>query len=187
MKRILIALLVGLLAGPGILSGALAQDPPAQPPPPAPGQEEVPPGELQRAMRDYFANRLRAELALSDEQAEQILPRIEQLERERAASRQTRIDTVRQLRWGLEHGAGDDELQQLLDHLEQTEHDLQARQREAFSEIDQVLSVRQRVQLRFFVERFTRTMRERINQLRGGARPGREPGRRPPRRAPDAR
>jgi len=165
-------LLIFFVAAP-----AGAQDPAAE-------RERAAPGELQREMRKYFADRLRADLDLTDEQADQILPQLQRLERERGALRRQRSETLEQLREQSESGAGDDELQALLDRLDRSERDQLDLRQSAYSEVDRLLTVRQRVRLRFFVEGFPRMMREKIMELRGDDRQGRERGypahRRPP-------
>ena len=149
----------------------------------APQGEGADPGELQRELRKFFADGLRAELDLTDEQVEQVMPKVQALERERGAVRRERAETTRQLRKGMESGASDAELQELLvryDGVDRRQLEIKDR---LFGEIDSSLSVRQRVRMRFYVERFPRMMREKIEELRGGARGrssyGRSGGQRP--------
>jgi hypothetical protein len=160
---------------------ARGQAPDAAPPGP-------PRGELQREMRKFFADRLRADLNLSDDQVAQILPQLQRLERERGGVRREREETLDQLREGAEGGATDEELQALLDRLDRVEREQLELKRSAYSEIDQELTVRQRVRLRFFVEGFPRMMREKIMEIRGEPRQGWERGspgsRRPPGQRP---
>jgi Spy/CpxP family protein refolding chaperone len=126
-------------------------------------------GELQREMRRFFADRLRAELDLTDEQVEQVMPRLQESERERAEVRREKVETLRRLRRGVESGASDDELQELLERLDAADRRQLELKEQLFDEIDRSLSVRQRVRLRFFVERFPRMLREKIEDLRRGA------------------
>ena len=123
-------------------------------------------GDLQKAMQRYFHNRLREELNLSDEGMQQILPLVERMEQAKIASGRERAAIVGRLQRGLRGGADDAELQDALDRLEVIEKDHTELQRSLLSEIDRSLSVRQRVQLRFFVERFRRDIQRRIRELR---------------------
>jgi hypothetical protein len=135
----------------------------------APPAGEGEPGELQREMRKFFADRLRAELDLTDDQMAQIMPKVQALEQERDAARRERFETTRELRRGLEGGMSDSELQELLERFDGVDRkNLELKER-LFDDLDDALSVRQRVRLRFFFERFPRMMREKIEALRGGA------------------
>ena len=141
-------------------------------------------GELQQEMRNLFKNRLRQALALSDEQMSEIGPRIEQLEDERFARRRNRTEAVQELRRGLESGASDAELQAQLDRLEKIERDQRESERAHMAAIDKTLSTRQRVQLRFFMEKFRTEMARKIREMRGDRRRGRDRGPRPRRDGP---
>lgn len=133
-----------------------------------PGSGSGPPeDELAQAMRSYFRDQLRLELALSDEQMERIVPRIEQIEASRTEGRRERERAFRTLRQGLRQGAGDEELQTALDRLERIQIDQRRQEREWVAEVDAMLTVRQRVQFRFFTQRFRRELQRRIQQLRG--------------------
>ena len=134
-----------------------------------PPSERAGPGELQRELRKFFADGLRAELDLTDEQVEQVMPKVQALERERNAVRRERGETLRRLRHGSESGATDAELQELLDRYDGVDRRQMEIKERHFSEIDSSLTVRQRVRMRFYVERFPRMMREKIEALRGGA------------------
>lgn len=142
------------------------------------GGEDVAPGRLREAMRTYFENRLRRELALSDEQMARIEPQIRELEQARATSRAEKAEAVRKLTRGLEGGAADAELQDGLDTLERLDDEQRRAERRVLHAIDQSLSARQRVQLRFFLLRFQRDLAERVRELRGagGAERRRRPG-----------
>jgi hypothetical protein len=106
------------------------------------------------------------ELALSDEQMERIVPKIEQIEALRTEGRKERAGALRQLRQGLAQGAGDEELQTVLDRLDAIEVDQRRQERQLVAEVDARLTVRQRVQFRFFTQRFRRELQRRIQQLR---------------------
>jgi len=141
----------------------------------APAQEESPLGdepggppdaELRRAMQEYFHNQLRMELSLSDEQMSQLVPKIERNEQARGEARRERAATVRRLQRGLREGGADDELQSLLDRLDRIEIDQREAERALMKEIDEQLTVRQRVKFRFFIQRFRRELQRRVEQLR---------------------
>lgn len=138
-----------------------------------------PNGELREAMADFFRTRLRVALDLTDAQMAEIVPRLQRIERSREESRRRRVGTVRDLHQGLRSGVGDGELQSRLDRLEAIEDEQREIESSVMSEIDRQLTVRQRVQLRFFVQRFRSEVRRKIEELRGPAGAGR--GDRPPR------
>ena len=140
------------------------------------------PAELRRAMHEYFEKRLRAELSLTDEQTEHILPTVTRLEEAKTEMRQTRMETARSLRRGMQQGATDDELQELLDRLDRLEGEQRELERSMLEEIDEVLSVRQRVQLRFFIQQFRQEMQRKVQEFRGDR--YRNQRRRPPREDP---
>ncbi len=147
----------------------------------APGRAQAP-GELRRAMQQYFQQRLRAEVSLSEAQLEHILPRITRLEDAKRDLRRSRAETIRGLRHGLEQDATDEELQELLDRLDRAEADQRQHERSLLDQIEETLSSRQRVQLRLFIQHFRQEMQHRVQEFRGD-RP-REPRRRPRRDRP---
>ena len=142
----LIPILVALLLSVPV---AAAQAPPSPPPADEPAPEEV-----RQAIMRHFENRMREELGLTDEQMVALRPLVEEIEQSRAATRRERMQTVRALRQGLRGGAGDEELQELLARLERIEDEERSRERAVMSRIDEQLTVRQRVQFRFFIEMF---------------------------------
>ncbi len=173
MMRSTIRLLVlVLLLGTALAPGSAAQGSGRH------GDAKGGPAELRRAMQQYFEKRLRVEVSLSDPQVEHIVPRVEQLEEAKRAMRRSRMETARRLRFGLERGAADDELQELLDRLDRTERDQRELERSLQKEMDEVLSAPQRVQLRFFMQQFRQEMQSKIREFRGDRR------RRPRREAP---
>jgi superfamily I DNA/RNA helicase len=157
-----------LLAMP---AGALAQGPRGDE-----TDRPGPSGELREAMQDYFEKRLRSALSLSDEQVSQILPLVRRLEDSKREVQRARMDSVRRLRRGLEQGASDTELQEQLDRLDRSGREQWETERELIEEVDRVLSTRQRVQLRFFLQHFRREMQEKVGELRGDRQRGRARG-----------
>jgi len=170
LKVVLVLLLLGTVIAPAWAAQARR------------GGPEGEPAELRRAMRQYFEKRLRAELSLTDTQVEHILPRVSQLEEAKSAMRRSRMETARRLRRGMEQGATDDELQELLDRVDRVEADQRELERSMLEEIDEVLSARQRVQLRFFIQHFRQEMQRKVQEFRGDR--SRDPRRRPRREEP---
>jgi len=119
---------------------------------------------MEERIREHFTSMLRSELALSDEQAEVVLPAMAELEQLKREAGRERRETVRALRTGMREGASDAELQTLLDHLEEIEDDQRAAERSAMTEIDADLNTRQRVELRFFVQQFRRRIEDRLSR-----------------------
>lgn len=123
-------------------------------------------GELREAMRRYFHNRLRSELGLTDEQVQKIVPKVERIEQTKTETARRRRETVRLLQRGLRDGATDSRLQELLDRWHRGDREQQELEREILAEIDAELTVRQRVQLRFFIDSFRRQIARRVQELR---------------------
>ncbi len=121
---------------------------------------------VDEGLREHFGQRLRSELSLSDEQVASILPEIEALERTRSETRANRTRDLRRLREAYEQGSDDAALEKLLTELDASQRYLQDRERATLEQIDQGLTVRQRVQLRFFLQTFRREMQQQIRQLR---------------------
>ncbi len=157
MKRVSIVTLLLLLASGGAaFAQADAQTDAAEIEEPA----------LRQALRQHFENRLRMELGLTDDQTAEVLPRVERLEQERRHLRRERQEAGRELREAYRGGAPDVRLQQLLDRLTELELRSQASQRELQREIDASLTVRQRVEFRFFVAGFRQELNRRLQEAR---------------------
>ena len=120
--------------------------------------------EMEERIRERFTSMLRSELALSDDQAETVMAELEQFKRETGRERR---ETVRALQTGMQEGASDAELQASLDRLDQIEDDLRSAERNAMVKIDGELNTRQRVKLRFFVQRFRRHLEDRMSDRSG--------------------
>lgn len=120
--------------------------------------------EIEERIRERFTSMLRAELALSDEQAETVLPLMSDLEELKGEIRRERHAAVRALRTGMQEGASDGELQAALDDLDRIEDDLRSAERSAMVKIDGELNTRQRVKLRFFVQEFRRSIERRLTE-----------------------
>lgn len=148
---------------------------------PVAAQEDATPAELRQAMRQFYENRLRETLQLSDDEMESLRPAIDELEALRRSFREQRSRATRELRDGLRDGARDAELQAQLDRLDALEGDHRQAERAVMARIDEQLSVRRRVQFRFFSERFRRELQRRVQSMRGGERQQRRDGQRPDR------
>ena len=119
--------------------------------------------DLDERIREHFTSMLRSELALSDDQAETVLPAMAELEQYKRELGRQRRETVHGLQTGMREGASDTELQGLLDRFEQIDDDQRSAERSAMAKIDADLNTRQRVKLRFFVQRFRREIGEHLS------------------------
>jgi hypothetical protein len=170
--RRLAVIAVWLLGGAIASTPSRAQGDPSSPAPPPAGARDH--GAIAERMRDLFAARLKRDVGLDDSQIQAVLPRIERLERERARIQRERGSTLRGLRQGLDAGVPDKELQQQLDRLDRLAGDLQRATGDELHGIDALLTVPQRVRIRFLLVRFRAEMKERIREMRrGGAGPNR--------------
>jgi len=122
--------------------------------------------QIEERIRERFSSMLRNELALSDEQADMVLPAMQDLEATKREVGRERRDVARALRRGLDQGANDVELEDLLNKFEQLDDDLRSAEKLALDGIDAELNVRQRVQLRFFVQHFRTELRDRMHRGR---------------------
>jgi hypothetical protein len=147
---------VALAAGP-LLAQESVRDSPA---------EDGRDARLRDAMQRYFEKRLRTDLGLSDAQVNKLTPLIRELEQKRNAALRERSAAGQALRRSLKQGGTDRELTRLLERLDRAT----TRQWEAESSlmprVDSELSVRQRAQLRFFVQDFRREMQEKVREVR---------------------
>jgi hypothetical protein len=136
-------------------------------PPPA-GSEDPRAGdpELRQAMRQYFQTRLRVELGLTDEQAEEVLPKVGEMERVRRATAQERRRTLHELRRGYRNGVSDERLQELLGRIDRIEDRQREETRALMAEIDESLTARQQVEFRLFMSRFRKEMERRVRDFR---------------------
>ena len=122
--------------------------------------------QIEERIRARFSSMLRNELALSDEQADAVLPAMQELEATKREIGRERRDVARTLRQGMDEGSTDDELEDMLIKLEQLDDDLRATEKSALAGIDAELNVRQRVKLRFFVQNFRSEIRDRMHRGR---------------------
>lgn len=119
--------------------------------------------ELEDRIRERFSSMLRSELALSDEQAEVVLPLMTDLEAHKRELNRERRTTAMELQAGMRDGASDAELQEALDRLDELEDEQRGAERAAMAKIDAELNTRQRVKLRFFVQQFRRQIEARLS------------------------
>jgi Spy/CpxP family protein refolding chaperone len=166
-----------VLLGPATARGAAARSPqgpgePGTPAGPAADREEA--GEVRREMQRYFVTRLRAELGLTDPQMAALTPEIEALEQTRMRNARERRELGAALRRALDAGAGDEEIQAVLDRFDEASIRHETELRERLRKIDASLTVRQRAELRFFLTRFRQDMERRVRDFRStGRRPSR--------------
>jgi hypothetical protein len=118
--------------------------------------------EIQERIQERFSSMLRNELALSDEQADAVLPAMQELEQSKRERGRERREIAAALQTGMDDGASDGELAAMLDRLEQIDEDDRAAEKSAMEGIDAELSVRQQVKLRFVVHHFRNEIRERL-------------------------
>ena len=152
---------------PLMLTPVMAQEPPLEPGA-GPGDPE-----LRKALFEYFERRLRIALALTDDQAREVIPKVRSMETERAAAMRERRETSMALRRAYQEGAPDAELEHILQQIDEAEEQQRARTKELMNEIDESLTVRQRVQFRTFLERFRQEIRQRMQEFRRTGRPQR--------------
>ena len=119
-RNLLMALMLALVAPAGMLP---------QGPGDAAGDASGGGRELRAAMQDYFENRLRAALSLTDDQVQHILPRVERFEEQKRLSQREIAESVRRLRRGLDQGATDAELRELLERIDRSEREQWERER----------------------------------------------------------
>jgi hypothetical protein len=164
--RRLAAIAVLVLGGAIAWAPSRAEGEPSVPGPPgALGRDR---GAIAERMRGLFAARLKRDVGLDDAQIQAVVPRVEALERERAGIQRERGATLRGLRQGLDGGVSDKALQERLDRLDRLAGELLRANEKGLQEIDALLTVPQRVRIRFLLVRFRAEMAERIRELRRG-------------------
>lgn len=141
------------------------------------GAEEEGSGELRREMQRYFSARLRAELALTDDQMRALEPEFDALEASRVRNQRERREIGVLLRNALRGGAEDAEIERLLGRFDDLALTHEKEQRERLRRIDASLTVRQRAELRFFLTRFRQDMERRVREFRDQGRAPRRPAR----------
>ncbi len=170
-RRMMVPVLAAAIASAAHAGPFLAPEGAA---PSAAAREE---GQVRQEMRRYFKERLRADLALTDEQASRILPKVEAIEKDRVAERRERREATRRMRSDLRAGAPDATLERDLERLERIPGEHRARVQDLIADIDRELTVRQRVELRFLIADFRMEMARGLREMRRGPQ-GRDPGRR---------
>ncbi len=186
--------LCGLLAPAG-LAWARTQDPPPQNPPPA-SQTPPPPGqrpgrlgprgqrmalppdpganpndaELQAWLNAYALVQAQKELQLSDEQYGPFIQRLQQLQNVRRRQQMERMRILRDLRplaapnGTVDEAAIQDKLKALDGLIGQSAQQLQ----QAYANLDQILTPRQRARFRLFEERLEQRKLELLSRVRQG-------------------
>ena len=146
---------------------AAAQEGP--PPTASPDVETV-----RSAVLDLYKTRLRSELQLTDEQADVLMPLVDEIDAFRRDLAGRRSDRQDRLREQLRGGASDADVQESLEALSEIDREQFDGLRERAARIDEPLSVRQRAQWRILSERFRERVERRVQGIRErrGARPG---------------
>lgn len=164
-EKILTVLLTGAMAAALTISPVPAQEVHPEGP-----EHHGPPGDsdVREAMQALFDQHLRERLGMTDEQMAAVTPHMREMDRVRFRARHERREVIRALRQGMNHGMGDGELQTLLDRLDTVMKEEISSTERIITAVDRELTVRQRVELRFFMEEFGRRMREKVREIRGG-------------------
>lgn len=123
--------------------------------------------DLRETLTILMMVRMKEELGLSKEQYEQILPRVEEMEKARQAGFESRRELGVRLRALLKQGSAEDsefrEIVEKISELDEAEH----RREQAFdSGLRALLSPRQQGQLILFRQRFRGWLEERMREMR---------------------
>jgi hypothetical protein len=170
--RTIVALVIGLL----MLGGPTVPTASAQRPLPPGAEEAMTPGEMQRLFDAYAAMQAQETLGLSDKQYGEFVVRLRALQQVRRRQSVERARLMRELNAlsRREPPAPDVEMKTALDALAQ--HDARARDEvaRAYSNVDELLTLRQRARFRVFEDQVERRKldllaRARLNRLRRGA------------------
>ena len=172
MIRPAVGFLCLLLGASGLAASPVRAEPAAEE---DPGEERS--GELRREMQRYFSTRLRAELALTDDQMKALEPEFDALDASRVRNQKERREIGMELRNALRGGAGDADIERLLARFDDLALTHEKEQRERLRKIDASLTVRQRAELRFFLTRFRQDMERRVREFRDSGRAPRRPAR----------
>jgi hypothetical protein len=170
-SRTVVALFIGLLmlGGPNVPTAS------AQRPLPPGAEDAVTPGEMQRLFDAYAAMQAQETLGLSDKQYGDFVVRLRALQQVRRRQSAERARLMRELNvLSRREPAPEAEMKTALDALEQ--HDARARDEiaRAYSNVDELLTIRQRARFRVFEDQVERRKldllaRARLNRLRRGA------------------
>lgn len=164
MKRWMLATMA--LAA-GLSAGSIGA---VETPPPSDEPVNEAPARVRERLRGVFEARLREELKLTDEQVGIVVPKLAALEDRRREMRRERMTLIRGMRRALRDGSDDATIERMLETLDRLGIEQEEATRRTLRDVDEALSARQRVELRFFVARFRGELGER---LRGTPPPGR--------------
>ncbi|MDX1390189.1 MAG: hypothetical protein R3344_13435, partial [Acidobacteriota bacterium] len=137
--------------------------------------------ELREALRGYLERRLRTDLGLTDAQAETLMPKLEAMQSSQARVRREKRVALQELRRLYHSGATDSELQGGLDRLDGIDEEYLVETKRRMSDIDDSLTVRQRVRFRILLVEIREDVQRRMRQLQmaPGGRRGQGPVERP--------
>ncbi len=148
--------------------------------------------EMREAIEQVMLVRLKKVLAMTPEQEQRVLPRVEKLQEARRGFHDQRRAAVSHLRaLMIDETARPDDLDKALKEVRSLEASFRHKEESMRAEIDQELDSRQRARLYFFEDHFRRQMQRRLHDSLlagpGGAAPGGTgPGRGPGPEAPPA-
>ena len=109
---------------------------------------------------------IREILKLTDEQAAEVLPLLDQVEAERTRRREARRESLRALRQDVEAGAATDVLERQLQAFEKAEATHRETVKDLLRKAEQPLTAQQRARLLLFLERSAEAGRDRPRPLR---------------------
>src|SRR6202163_695667 len=142
-----------------------AQQPPAGP---GPGNDNVPPAEIQRLFDAYALVQAQAQLKLSDDQYPPFLARYKALQDLRRRSQNERGRIIQDLRrLSMEDAKSDDgQLRDRIKALQDQEAQAAADVKKAYDAVDQLLDVRQQARFRVFEEQMERRKIDLVTRAR---------------------
>ncbi len=121
--------------------------------------------ELREALRGYLERRLRIDLGLTDEQAETMMPKLEAMQSIQARVRREKRIALQELRRLYHSGATDTELEGGLDRLDGIDDEYRAEAKRLMADLDDSLTVRQRVRFRILLVEIREDVQRRMRQL----------------------
>jgi hypothetical protein len=161
LTRVLCVLCVFCVSG----TATHAQQPRAGP---GPGNDSVPPAEIQRLFDAYALVQAQAQLKLSDDQYPPFLARYKALQDLRRRSQNERGRIIQDLRrLSMEDAKSDDgQLRDRIKALQDLDAQAAADVRKAYDAVDQVLDVRQQAKFRVFEEQMERRKIDLVTRAR---------------------
>lgn len=123
--------------------------------------------DMKEAVQLLMISSMKKALALTRNQEEEVIPKVQQVFAERERYARDRRDALRQIQTKLAaESVSDKEVQSVVRRLDDLERSHQEQEVQLRSEIDRLLNTRQQAQIRVFVPRFRREMQRRIEDAR---------------------